>query len=85
METILNNLQEILNAHDNRITGEGVIMRVFAYASVGDLKDEVLKETPRRGFGLFVDAWSLWTTPVTKFSAVFSKFLNRFTIPGRNL
>ena len=30
-----------------------------AYAYVGDLKDDALKEIPWGGFGLFVDAWSL--------------------------
>ena len=59
IETILNNLQELLNAHDNRITGEGFRMGEFAYASFGDLKDDVLKEIPQGGFGLFVDAWYL--------------------------
>ena len=58
METILNNLQEILNAHDNLITGEGVIMEEFAYASLGYLKDDALKEMSWGGFWIFVDAWS---------------------------
>ena len=31
----------------------------FAYPSFGDLKGDVLKEIPRRGFGLFVDDWYL--------------------------
>ena len=34
-------------------------MGEFSYASFGDVKDDVLKEMPRGGFGLFVDAWSL--------------------------
>ena len=34
-------------------------MGEFAYASFGDLKDDVLKEIPQGGFGLFVDAWYL--------------------------
>ena len=33
-------------------------MGEFAYTSFGDLKDDVLKEIPWGGFGLFVDAWS---------------------------
>ena len=36
-------------------------MGEFAYASFDYLKDGVLKEIPRGGFGLFVDAWSLCT------------------------
>ena len=43
IETILNNIQERLNAHDNRITGEGVRMEEFSYAYFGDLNDDVLK------------------------------------------
>ena len=34
-------------------------MGEFAYASFRYLKDNVLKEMPRGGFGLFVNAWSL--------------------------
>ena len=43
IETFLNNIQERLNAHDNRITGEGVRMEEFSYAYFGDLNDDVLK------------------------------------------
>ena len=59
IENILNNLQERLNTHDNRITGDGFRMGEFSYASFGYLKDGVLKEMPRGGFGLFMDAWYL--------------------------
>ena len=59
MDTILNNLQERLNAIENRVTGEGVSIGEFAYTSFGDLKDAVLKEMPRGCFGVFVDAWSI--------------------------
>ena len=59
METILNKLQERLNGHNNLITGNGVRMVDFAYVYYVYLKDDVLKEMPRRGFGLFVHAWSL--------------------------
>ena len=58
IETILNNLQESLNAHDNHITGDGVIMGEFDYTYLGDLKYDVLREMPQGGFGIFVDAWS---------------------------
>ena len=34
-------------------------MGEFAYTSFGDLKDDVLKEMPWGGFGIFVDAWYL--------------------------
>ena len=61
IETIINNLQERLNSHDNRLTGNGVKMGIFAYASLGNLKDDVLKEMPRGSFGLFVNACSLCT------------------------
>ena len=60
IETIINNLEERLNAHDNRITRDGFKMGEFAYASFGDLKDGVLKEMPWGSFGLFVDDWSLY-------------------------
>ena len=59
IENILNNLQERLNTHDNRITGDGFRMGEFSYASFGYLKDGVLKEMPRGGFVLFMDAWYL--------------------------
>ena len=42
IETIFNDLQERLKTHDNRLTGKGVKMVEFNYASFGDLKDEVL-------------------------------------------
>ena len=59
IETILNNLQERLNAHDNRIAGEGVRMGKFAYTYFVGFKGDVLKEMPQGGLGIFVDAWSL--------------------------
>ena len=59
VDTIVNNLQECLNAHDSRITGNGVRMGEFAYTSFGDLKDDVLKEMPWGGFGIFLYACSL--------------------------
>ena len=59
IETILKNLQERLNAHDNRIIREGVRMGEFAYISFGNLKDGILKGIPQGGFELFVDALSL--------------------------
>ena len=59
METILNNLQECLNTHDNRHTGKGVKTGDFAYRSFEDLKDDVLKEIHGGEFGIFVNAWSL--------------------------
>ena len=59
MESILNNIQECINAHDNCITGEGLRMGEFTYASFDDLKDEVLKEIPWGGLGVFLDAWYL--------------------------
>ena len=43
METILYNLQEHLDSHDNQIMCEEVIMGEFAYAYFGDLKDDFLK------------------------------------------
>ena len=46
IETILKNLQESINAHDNRITDEGVRMGEFSYASFGDLKYDVLRKIP---------------------------------------
>ena len=59
IETIIKDLQEQLNAHENRLTGKGVITGEFSYTSFGDLKDDVLKEIPRGSFGIFVDAWSI--------------------------
>ena len=59
IETILKNLQERLNSHDNRITGEGVRMGQFVYTSFVDFKGDVQKELPLGGLGIFVDAWSL--------------------------
>ena len=59
IETILNNLQERLYANDNCLTSDGVKMGELAYTSFRDLKDDVLKEMPREGFGIFVDAWYL--------------------------
>ena len=60
METVLNNLQERLNAHDDCITGEGVRTGEFSYAYFCDLKDNFLKEIPQGGVGgIFVDAWYL--------------------------
>ena len=59
IQTILNNLQECLNSHDNRITGEGVRMGEFAYTSFGDLKYDALKEIPWIFFGIFVYDWTL--------------------------
>ena len=59
IDTILNNLKERLNAHDNHMNGNGVIIGEFAYTYFGNLKDDVLNEIPRGGFGIFVDAWSL--------------------------
>ena len=35
-------------------------MEEFAYASFGDLKDDVPKEMHQGGFGIFVDVWSLF-------------------------
>ena len=58
IENILNNYQERLSAHDNRHNGNGFKMGEFAYTSFGYLKDDVLKEIPWGGFGIFVDAWS---------------------------
>ena len=55
METILNNLQERLNAHNNRLTGDGFKMLEFAYTSFGDLNNDALKEISRGVFGLFVN------------------------------
>ena len=59
IDTTLYNLQEIPKYYDNLITGKGVKMGEFVYASLGDFKDEVLKDIPQEGFGIFVDAWSL--------------------------
>ena len=56
INTILNNLQEHLNSHDNHITGEGFRMGEFAYTYFDDLEDDVLKEMPQGGFRIFVDA-----------------------------
>ena len=42
IKTILNNIQERINAHDNRITGERVRMGECAYASFRDLKDDLM-------------------------------------------
>ena len=59
IDTIINDLQERLKAHDNRLTGKGFKMGEFVYMSFEDLKDEFLKEMPWGGFGIFVDAWYL--------------------------
>ena len=59
IESIRNNLQELLNSHDNHISGEGVRMGEFAYEYFGYFKDDVLKEIPRGGFSILVDAWSI--------------------------
>ena len=58
IDNILNNLQERLYEYDNQITGYGVIIGEFAYAYFGYLKDDVLKEIPWGGLGIFVDSWS---------------------------
>ena len=42
-ETIINNLQERLSAHYNRITDEWFRMGEFSYTYSGGLKDGVLK------------------------------------------
>ena len=76
METIVNNLQEHLNSHDNQITCERVRMVEFAYAYFGDLKDDVLKEIPQGGFGIFVNAWSLCAFFNMDYTSEFS-FLER--------
>ena len=59
IETIIKDPQEQLKAQDNHLISKGLKMRYFAYASFGDLTDEVLKEIPRGGFGIFVNAWYL--------------------------
>ena len=43
IETIINNLQECLNEHDNHLTGGGIKMVEFSYTYFGDLKDDVMK------------------------------------------
>ena len=43
METILNKLQELLNTHEKRLTGDGFEIEEFIYAYFGYLKDDVLK------------------------------------------
>ena len=57
IETILDKLQELLNAHENCLTDNGVKMAEFFYTSFGDLKDYVLKGIYRGGFGILVYAW----------------------------
>ena len=59
IEPILNNLQEGLKVHYNRLSGKGVKIGEFSYACFGYLKDELLKEMLQGGFGIFVDAWYL--------------------------
>ena len=43
IETITNDPQERLKAHDNRFTGKGFKVGEISHMSLGDLKDEVLK------------------------------------------
>ena len=59
IDTIINDLQEGLKAHDNRLTGKRFKMGEFVYTPFGDLKDKFLKEMPWGGFGIFVDVWYL--------------------------
>ena len=59
IETIINNLEERLNDHDNCLTGDGFKIVEFSYSYFGDLKDDVLKETTMGGSGIFMDACSL--------------------------
>ena len=59
IETIFNDLQERLKAHEKHLTGKGFKMGEFVYTSFGDIKDEFLKEMPWGGFRIFVDAWYL--------------------------
>ena len=59
IEATLYNLQECPKAHDNLITSKGVKMGELVYAFLGELKDEVLKEIPRWGCGIFVDTRSI--------------------------
>ena len=58
IETVINDLQKHLNAHNNRLTENEFKMGDFDYESSGNLKYDVLKEIPRGGFGIFVDACS---------------------------
>ena len=59
INTIIINLQERINAYDKLLTGNGVKMGEFDYASLWSLKDDFIKEIPWGGFGVFVDTWSL--------------------------
>ena len=58
MRLLLITFKKHLNAHDNRLTENEFKMGDFAYESSGNLKYDVLKEIPRGGFGIFVDACS---------------------------
>ena len=46
----INDLQDNLKYHYKRLTGKGVNMGEFSFASLGDCKDEVLKEIKQGEF-----------------------------------